>query len=44
MLPEDGDLTDIQSVSVESTSDHIEEPSGQSDDDTVPLFPLLLIE
>ena len=33
LLPEDGDLTNLQSVYVESTSDHIEEPSGQNDND-----------
>ena len=37
LLPEDGDLTDLQSVSVESTSDHIEEPSGQNDNEDMHL-------
>ena len=33
LLPKDGDLTNLQSVYVESTSDHIEDPSGQNDSD-----------
>ena len=33
LLPEDEDLTNLQSVYVESTSDHIEELSGQNDND-----------
>ena len=51
LLPEDGELSGFQSVSLESTSEDIEESSGQSEDETFTaqfsltlLLPVLLSE